>query len=64
MKFIRSLYKPGYAIYLYELAEGRYVIEYSDDGFGSKERKEFNLILMFQKRYTEKEMPTIIKSLG
>ena len=41
MIFLKALKKGRWAVYVYSLPEGRYMIEYSDDGFGSKERREY-----------------------
>jgi len=42
MTFLKTLTKDGWTIYIYSLPDDRYMIEYSNDGFGSKERKEYD----------------------
>ncbi len=55
MTFLKTLKKGDYTIYVYALPYDRYMIEYSNDGFGSKERKEYNskdeLMEVLQRRF-------------
>ena len=55
MTFLKTLKKEDYTIYVYALSHDRYMIEYSNDGFGSKERKEYDskyaLLQVLQKRF-------------
>ena len=55
MTFLKTLKKEDYTIYVYALSHDRYMIEYSNDGFGSKERKEYAskyaLLQVLQKRF-------------
>ena len=57
MTFLKTLTKDGWTIYVYSLPDDRYMIEYSNDGFGSKERKEYDskdeLLKMLSKRFDE-----------
>ena len=60
MTFLKTLTKDGWTIYVYSLPGDRYMIEYSDDGFGSKERKEYDskgeLIEILKPRFGYKEL--------
>jgi len=60
MTFLKTLTKDGWTIYVYSLSKGRYMIEYSDDGFGSKERKEYEdlgqLIEVLSKRFSREQI--------
>ena len=55
MTFLKSLNKDGWTIYVYSLPKDRYMIEYINDGFGSKERKEYDtkdeLLEVLKKRF-------------
>ncbi len=42
MTFLKTLTKDNWTIYVYSLPGDRYMIEYLNDGFGSKERKEYD----------------------
>ena len=57
MTFLKTLTKDGWTIYVYSLPGHRYMIEYSNDGFGSKERKEYEskdeLLKMMSKRIAD-----------
>ena len=60
MTFLKTLTKDGWTIYVYSLPGDRYMIEYSNDGFGSKERKEYEskdeLLKMMSKRIADSEL--------
>ena len=59
MTFLKTLSKDDWTIYVYSLPGDRYMIEYSNDGFGSKERKEYDskeeLLEMLKKRFEDNE---------
>jgi len=60
MTFLKTLTKEGWTIYVYSLPGDRYMIEYSNDGFASKERKEYEskeeLIEILKPRFGFKEL--------
>ncbi len=60
MQFLQTLQKDKWTIYVYAIQDERYMIEYSDDGFGSKVRKEYDskddLLKMLNIRFPEQEL--------
>jgi len=62
--FLKALKKGRWAVYVYSLPEGRYMIEYSDDGFGSKERREYGskdeLLEVLGRRFRRNDLNDII----
>ena len=63
MTFLTTLHKDNYTIYIYDTQNDSYVIEYSDDGFGSKTRKTYEsrqaLLDMLERRFTYSELNTL-----
>ncbi len=63
MTFLKTLTKDGWTIHVYSLPGDRYMIEYSNDGFGSKERKEYDskeeLLEMLKRRFEARELDNI-----
>ena len=68
MIFLKALTKGEYTIYIYSLPDDRYMIEYSNDGFGSKERKEYDskeeLLKMLKVRLELDQIKGIFKQDG
>ena len=68
MTFLKALTKGEYTIYIYSLSDDRYMIEYSNDGFGSKERKEYDskeeLLKMLKVRLELDQIKGIFKQDG
>ena len=66
MTFLKTLTKDGWTIYVYSLLGDSYMIEYSNDGFGSKERKEYDskelLIEMLNRRFETKELSFLVSA--
>ena len=60
MTFLKTLTKDGWTIYVYALPKERYMIEYSNDGFGSKQRQEYEtideLLYVLRKRFSYKQL--------
>lgn len=60
MTFLKTLTKDNWTIYVYSLPDDRYMIEYSNDGFGSKERKEYDskelLMGVLRKRFADSKL--------
>jgi len=65
MTFLKSITKEGWTIYIYSLPDERYMIEYSNDGFDSKQRKEYETkdesLEMLKERFDEDDLSTIAK---
>ena len=65
MIFLKALTKGEYTIYIYSLPDDRYMIEYSNDDFGSKTRKEYDskeeLIRMLNKRFNYSVLKPLIE---
>ena len=68
MTFLKALTKGEYTIYIYSLPDDRYMIEYSNDSFGSKERKEYDskeeLLKMLKVRLELDQIKGIFKQDG